>query len=96
MEKNILNKKTCGWKNLSSKEKDEIFNFSDGYISFLNECKTERETSKYIIEKLKSNGFVDINNDVTVSICTGKGYDVLCIDGRAYGVWHWSLSCLCL
>jgi len=22
MEKNILNKKTCGWKNLSSKEKD--------------------------------------------------------------------------
>ena len=26
MEKNILNKKTCGWKNLSSKEKDEIFN----------------------------------------------------------------------
>ena len=62
MEKNILNKKTCGWKNLSSKEKDEIFDFSDGYISFLNECKTERETSKYIIEKLKSNGFVDIKN----------------------------------
>ncbi len=62
MEKNILNKKTCGWKNLSSKEKDEIFNFSDGYISFLNECKTERETSKYIIEKLKSNGFIDIKN----------------------------------
>ena len=44
MEKNILNKKTCGWKNLSSKEKDEIFDFSDGYITFLNECKTERET----------------------------------------------------
>lgn len=62
MEKNILNKKTCGWKNLSSKEKDEIFNFSDGYISFLNKCKTERETSKYIIEKLKSNGFIDIKN----------------------------------
>ena len=62
MEKNILNKKTCGWKNLSSKEKDEIFDFSDEYISFLNECKTERETSKYIIEKLKSNGFIDIKN----------------------------------
>ena len=25
MEKNILNKKTCGWKNLSSKERDKIF-----------------------------------------------------------------------
>ena len=62
MEKNILNKKTCGWKNLSSKERDEIFDFSDGYISFLNKCKTERETSKYIIEKLKSNGFIDIKN----------------------------------
>ena len=62
MEKNVLNKKTCGWKNLSSKEKDEIFDFSNEYISFLNECKTERETSKYIIEKLKSNGFIDIKN----------------------------------
>lgn len=62
MENNILNKKTCGWLNLNTKEKNKIFDFCDGYIKFLNECKTERETSQFIINKLESNGFKDIKN----------------------------------
>lgn len=62
MENNILNKKTCGWLNLNTEEKNKIFDFCDDYIKFLNECKTERETSKFIINKLESNGFKDIKN----------------------------------
>ena len=30
-----------GWENLSNDEMDKIFEFSNGYISFLNEVKTE-------------------------------------------------------
>lgn len=43
MENNILNKKTCGWLNLNTEEKNKIFDFCDGYIKFLNECKTEEK-----------------------------------------------------
>ena len=61
MEKDILNKKTNGWINLAKEEKDHIFKLSDDYICFLNKCKTEREASSYIVDKLLENGFVDIN-----------------------------------
>ncbi len=62
MGNNILNKKTCGWLNLNTEEKNKVFDFSNDYIRFLNECKTERETSKYIINKLENSGFKNINN----------------------------------
>ena len=61
MEKDILNKKTNGWINLAEEEKNHIFKLSDDYICFLNKCKTEREASSYIVDKLLETGFVDIN-----------------------------------
>ena len=61
MNKEILNKKECGWKNITDKEKQKIFNFCDEYINFLNNGKTERESAKIIVNSLKENGFVDIN-----------------------------------
>ena len=36
-----------GWENLSKEEMENILSFSDGYISFLNAVKTEREAAKY-------------------------------------------------
>lgn len=60
MEKELLNKKTCGWLKISNDVKEKIFNFCDGYIDFLNECKTEREASKYIIKQLENSGFKNI------------------------------------
>ncbi len=62
MNKGILNKKTCGWNNINKEKEKEIFNFSEEYIKFLNEVKTEREASKYIINKLEDNGFKNINS----------------------------------
>ena len=61
MNKEILNKKECGWKNITDEEKQKIFNFCDEYINFLNNGKTERESAKIIVDLLKENGFVDIN-----------------------------------
>lgn len=59
MDKN-LNRKECGWKNLGENEKEEIFNFCEDYISFLNQAKTERESAKKIVEELTNNGFKNI------------------------------------
>lgn len=70
MNKEILNKKTCGWLNISDELKNNIFTFSTDYISFLNECKTEREVCEFIINTLEKNGFKDINK-----ISTLKPYD---------------------
>lgn len=61
MKKDILNKKECGWLKINEDEKQSIFNYCNSYIEFLNKCKTEREASNYIVDKLKNNGFIDIN-----------------------------------
>ena len=58
---NILNNKISGWKDVNDAKKDDIFKFCNSYIDFLNDCKTERETAKYIISKLKENGFKNID-----------------------------------
>ncbi len=62
MEKTILNKKVNGWLNIDNDLKDKIFNFCNDYIDFLNTCKTERETSRYIINKLENSGFKRIDS----------------------------------
>ena len=61
MNKEILNKKECGWKNITDEEKQKIFNFCDDYINFLNNGKTERESARIIVNSLKENGFININ-----------------------------------
>ena len=51
-----------GWENLSNDEMNEIFNFSDEYISFLNTVKTEREATKFSENLLIQNGFKNIDD----------------------------------
>ena len=60
MNENILNVKMVGWAKISNIEKENIFNFCDNYINFLNKCKTERESCKYILNELEKNGFKNI------------------------------------
>lgn len=62
MEKELLNKKTSGWLKIDNDVKEKIFDFCDGYIDFLNNCKTEREASKKIISSLNDYGFKNIND----------------------------------
>ena len=56
----LFNKKENGW-NLT-KEKDNIFNYAKGYISFMNKAKTEREVIKQAKIIAENSGFKDINN----------------------------------
>lgn len=54
-------KKENGWLKLSEQERENVFNFNNDYLEFLNIVKTEREATRYIVDKLISNGFKDIN-----------------------------------
>ena len=63
------------WLNVDDEEKKMIFSYSDNYIKFLNEVKTEREAVKYIKDKLDNNGFKNIQ-DVDSLVCGDKVYYV--------------------
>lgn len=70
MEENLkdklFNNKEIGWKNLDTREKESIFSFCNGYISFLNKSKTEREAVCSAKEIAESNGFKDISTFETL------------------------------
>ncbi len=50
------------WKNVKKKQKEKIFNYSEGYKNFLNNCKTVRETISFIETKAKESGYENIEN----------------------------------
>lgn len=60
MEKELLVKKESGFKNITEKEKRNIYNFCESYINFLNNAKTERQDSNLIVKKLEEEGFKNI------------------------------------
>ena len=43
LEKVLTNKKTSGWLETSNEKFNQIFEFCNGYMDFLNHSKTERE-----------------------------------------------------
>ena len=51
-----------GWESLKDSDKKKIFEYSKGYMDFINEAKTERECVKKITEILDKNGFRNIEN----------------------------------
>ena len=59
-ERLFLNKQN-GWSGKSTEEKDEIFRFSDEYMYYLNNGKTEKEIVEISKEILMKNGFRDIS-----------------------------------
>ena len=60
LKEKLFNKKENGWKSVNEEEKQSIFNFSKGYMDFLNKAKTEREFVKKAKELADQNGFKDI------------------------------------
>ena len=61
MDKQLIDKKECGWKGISEETKNEIFNFCNGYMNFLNSSKTEREFVYNAKIKAEEKGFRDLN-----------------------------------
>ncbi|OPY70280.1 MAG: putative M18 family aminopeptidase 1 [Syntrophorhabdus sp. PtaU1.Bin002] len=46
-----------GWKKKSQEERESIFLFSEGYKTFLDRAKTEREAVRRILQDLSNHGF---------------------------------------
>ncbi|MBR3198688.1 MAG: aminopeptidase [Bacilli bacterium] len=58
--KNLLKEKTNPWEKINIDEKQKIYDFSQGFIDFINNNKTERECVKTIEKILKKNNFKNI------------------------------------
>ena len=50
-------KNNSKWKNANLQMRQTVMDFSNGYIDFLNEVKTEREAVAKIIEMAKQHGY---------------------------------------
>ena len=55
-----------GWEEASETEKKAILTFCDGYIKFLNTCKTEREVVKEAISLAEKKGFKPLDKFKTL------------------------------
>ena len=60
LKNKLFNKKENGWANLSNEKIDEINNYSEKYMKFLNSAKTEREFIKQARKIADENGYKDI------------------------------------
>ena len=60
LQKKLFNIKKVGWENINDAVKQEIQNYCNSYMDFLNEGKTEREIVKEAKNIAEINGFRDI------------------------------------
>ena len=60
LREKLFDKKENGWKKVNEEEKKKIFEYSKGYMDFLNKSKTEREFVRNAKELADKNGFKDI------------------------------------
>lgn len=87
---NLELKRSSVWSNIDEVEHDEIYAYGERYKNFLDESKTEREATKFIIEKAVENGFIPLEEAVKSEIKAGdKIYfnnrnksAILCVVGK--------------
>ena len=60
LKEKLFDKKENGWKSVNDEKRQAIFDFSKGYMDFLNQAKTEREFVKKARKLADQNGFKDI------------------------------------
>ena len=58
LQEKILYVRKNGYELLEESEKQKIMSFCEGYKTFLNTCKTERECACWAEQQAKANGFV--------------------------------------
>ena len=59
-QEKLINKKENGWETIDEETKKKIFEFTQGYMNFLNKAKTEREFVKETIKLAREKGYKDI------------------------------------
>ena len=64
LKEKLFNNKENGWNFVENKE--DIFNYAEGYIKFMNASKTEREIIRESKKIAESNGYKDINEFETL------------------------------
>ena len=60
LKQNLFRKTNSGWEGLEEGIKNNIFNFCDSYVEFLNKSKTEREIIKNVKKMVEEKGFKNI------------------------------------
>ena len=61
LKEKLFNKKEIAWNDLSEEKMNIIMKFSDEYMYFLNNGKTERECASFVKKMFIENGFKDIS-----------------------------------
>ncbi len=64
MIKDLYYERSNFWKVSPKVKIDRAFDFCDGYKSFLDSAKTERETINYFQKKLEEHNFVEVNSGI--------------------------------
>ncbi len=62
LKEKLFNQRKNGWEGLTEVQRNEIFNYCNGYMGYLNKSKTEREIVKTSKEMAEKAGFKDINS----------------------------------
>ncbi|MDY3846035.1 MAG: aminopeptidase [Eubacteriales bacterium] len=75
IEKTLMTKKKNIFEISSESEIKDIFNYAEGYKSFLNESKTEREAVKYAISRAVSLGYSEYKFGDKLSFGDKKYYN---------------------
>jgi len=61
LEKKIKLQSKLAWDRLEGREREEVFTFAEGYKSFLDRAKTEREAVQEIVKIAENAGFQEIS-----------------------------------
>ena len=61
LKEKLFYKKENGWEKLDTQKREDIFEFSNKYMNFLNKAKTEREFIAQAVKVAKENGFKDLS-----------------------------------
>ncbi len=62
LEEKLTYKNENVWNSLSHNEENQLENLSDEYIDYIGKCKTERESVKYLQNKVLAAGYKDLNS----------------------------------
>lgn len=62
LQEKLTIKQKSAWHNFNEKQRQSIFSFCDKYKEFLNEAKTEREATDFIIKAAKAKGFKELDS----------------------------------
>ncbi|TZE82270.1 aminopeptidase [Calorimonas adulescens] len=60
----LMLKDSTVWERVDEAEKEQIYDYCEGYKYFLNNCKTERESTQFIISQAIKNGFISLDEAI--------------------------------